>query len=91
MAKDIAMYHHEKWNGEGYPLGLKEEEIPLAARIMSVSDVFDALISKRIYKEAYSIENAIEIIKNDSNISFDPIIVEAFLNTIDKIIEYNDK
>jgi HD-GYP domain-containing protein (c-di-GMP phosphodiesterase class II) len=61
FAKDMALYHHEKWNGTGYPYGLSGKEIPLCARIMAVADVFDALCSERSYKEAYSIDKAFEI------------------------------
>ena len=91
IAKDVALYHHEKWNGKGYPYGLSKENIPLAARIMSVSDVYDALITKRVYKEAFTVEKAVKIIQEESGISFDPVIVEAFLNALDKINEYNNK
>ena len=78
-AKNIAKYHHEKWNGKGYPEGLSGEDIPLSARIMAVADVFDALISKRVYKDAFSFDKAMEIIKEDSGTHFDPKVAEAFL------------
>lgn len=79
MAENIARYHHEKWNGSGYPRGLKGLEIPLEARIVSVVDVYDALRQKRIYKDGFTHEKAIEIIKNESGKSFDPNIVKVFL------------
>lgn len=79
MAENIARYHHEKWNGSGYPRGLKGLEIPLEARIVSVVDVYDALRQKRIYKDGFTHEKAIEIIKNESGKSFDPNIVRVFL------------
>jgi putative two-component system response regulator len=79
-AKKFAASHHEKWNGSGYPRGLKMEEIPLEGRIMAVADVYDALVCKRPYKEPFEHERAVEIIKNDSGTHFDPKIVEAFLN-----------
>ncbi len=79
-ARDMAANHHEKWDGSGYPYGKKGEEIPLAARIMAVADVFDALSAKRVYKDAFPVEKALAIIKNDSGTHFDPYIVEAFLN-----------
>jgi len=79
MAVDIARHHHEKWNGSGYPAGLSGLNIPLSARIVSLADVFDALCSKRPYKEAYSHEEALEIIMNDSGREFDPRIVDAFV------------
>ncbi len=80
LAKDMAMYHHEKWNGTGYPSGLKGEEIPLCARIMAVADVFDALISKRCYKEAMPLDKAFQIIQESSGIHFEPLIVDTFMS-----------
>ncbi len=79
ITQDIARYHHEKWDGSGYPLGLKGEEIPLSARIMAVADVFDALVSKRVYKDAMSVDKAMEILKKDSGSHFDPEIVDVFI------------
>ncbi len=88
--EQIALAHHEKWNGKGYPRHLKHEEIPLVARIMSVVDVYDALTSDRIYKKAVSHEQAINIIKKESGESFDPKIVEAFEKSSDKFLNtYN--
>jgi len=82
-AKKFAGYHHEKWNGSGYPRGLKEAEIPLEGRIMAIADVYDALVSERPYKKAFTHEQAVDIIKKDSGTHFDPKIVEAFLNVAD--------
>ena len=79
-AKNFAGYHHEKWNGTGYPRGLKEEEIPLEGRIMAVADVYDALVSERPYKKPFTHEQAVEIIKEGSGAHFDPKIVEVFLS-----------
>ncbi len=84
-AENMAHYHHEKWNGKGYPCGLKGEEIPLSARIMAVADVFDALVAVRVYKPAMPFEKALSIIKESSGEHFDPVIVEAFVNAEDKI------
>jgi len=77
-AKIFAGAHHEKWDGNGYPRGLREEEIPLQGRIMSIVDVYDALVSERPYKPAFSCEEAEEIIIKDTGIAFDPLIVEVF-------------
>lgn len=84
-AVNIARYHHEKWNGKGYPEGLAGEDIPLSARVMAVADVFDALVSKRIYKPPYSFERAMEIIQNDSGTHFDPSVAEAFIHASDLV------
>lgn len=91
MAHDIALYHHEKWNGRGYPTGIKEEEIPLSARIMAIADVFDALVSKRCYKEAMPFDKAIEIIINDAGTHFDPNIVEVFKTIIPEFRDAAEK
>lgn len=85
VAKDVAHYHHEKWDGSGYPCGLKGSSIPLAARIMAVADVFDALLSERPYKNGFSFEKSVEIIRNESGTHFDPVVVDAFLDAIDEI------
>ncbi len=87
IARDIALYHHEKWDGSGYPEGLKGEEIPLSARIMAVADVFDALISDRVYKKAFTFEKAVDIIQEDSGTHFDPDVVKAFIDAIDEVRE----
>ncbi len=79
MARDIAASHHEQYAGGGYPHGLKGEQIPLAARIVAVADVYDALTSKRVYKEAFDHDHARTIIANGSGVQFDPAIVEAFI------------
>ena len=80
FASDIATYQHEWWDGSGYPSGLKGEEIPLSARIMAIADVYDALISKRCYKDAMPKDKAFEIIKEESGTHFDPKLVEVFIN-----------
>lgn len=85
MAAEIARYHHERWDGCGYLEGLKGTEIPLAARIVSVADVFDALSSKRVYKDAIRAEHAKTMICEGSGSQFDPAIVTAFVETFDKI------
>lgn len=83
MATKMAAYHHEWWNGNGYPYGKSGEEIPLCARIMAVADVFDALTSKRCYKSAMPMEKAYSIIREESGTHFDPNVVEAFFGAVD--------
>lgn len=82
MAIEMAEGHHEWWNGKGYPNGSQGEEIPLCARIMAVADVFDALTSKRCYKEAMPLEKAYAIIREESGVHFDPVVAEAFLDKL---------
>ena len=77
-ARDMAYYHHEKWNGTGYPKGLSGEDIPLSARILAVADVYDALTSQRSYKDAFSHEKAVSILLDEDGISFDPRIMQVF-------------
>jgi len=84
-AQLLATYHHEKWNGAGYPYGLAGEDIPLSARVMAVADVFDALVSKRSYKEGMPIEKALGIIRDDAGVHFDPQVAQAFLNAGDEV------
>lgn len=85
MAYEVARYHHEKWNGRGYPEGLKEKEIPLCARIMAVADVFDAVSEKRCYRDAMPLDQCFEIIRQGSGQDFDPAIAEAFLDIRPKV------
>jgi putative two-component system response regulator len=79
VATDIAYCHHEHWNGKGYPEGISGESIPLSARMMAVADVYDALISKRVYKAGMRHEEAAAIIQKDRGTQFDPAIVDCFL------------
>lgn len=91
MGIKIAQNHHEKWDGSGYPEGKKGEEIPLCARIVAVADVFDALTSKRPYKEEFSLERAFSIIEEGRGKHFDPKVVDAFMKRKDDIIKlYNE-
>ncbi|MDY2913726.1 MAG: HD-GYP domain-containing protein [Candidatus Enteromonas sp.] len=83
IACNIALYHHERIDGTGYPKGLRGEDIPFEARVMAVADVYEALISPRCYKSAYSVEEAIEIMKEGRGSQFDPVILDAFLATVD--------
>jgi putative nucleotidyltransferase with HDIG domain len=84
QALDIPLNHHEKWDGSGYPHGLKEEEIPLAARLFAVVDVWDAITSDRSYRPAWSDEKALEFIKAESGKHFDPKVVEKFIFLIEQ-------
>lgn len=84
FAKEIAFSHHERWDGTGYPQGLKGEEIPISGRLMALADVYDALISKRVYKAPMSHAKAVEIIEKDKGKYFDPDVVDAFLELEDK-------
>lgn len=85
--KEMVYSHHERWDGNGYPLGLVGEKIPLSARIIALADVYDALTSKRVYKEAFTHTKAVEIIKEESGKHFDPDIVLAFLSLTDEFCE----
>ena len=91
LAKEIAVTHHEKWDGSGYPMGLSNKEIPISGRLMALSDVYDALISKRVYKEPFTHEEAKNIILESSGTHFDPDIVEAFIKKESKFIEIMKK
>lgn len=79
IAREISLTHHEKWDGNGYPNGLKGEDIPISGRLMALADVYDALISKRVYKPAFSHEKATAIILEGKGTHFDPAIVDAFI------------
>jgi putative two-component system response regulator len=79
MAREIAEYHHERWDGSGYPDGLAGEAIPLAARIVAVADVYDAIASERVYKSALPHKDCVEMIRRESGKQFDPQVVDAFL------------
>lgn len=87
IAYEITMYHHERWDGSGYPEGLKREEIPLPARIMALADVFDALTAKRCYKDAFSYARAKSIILEGKGTHFDPMVVDAYLRNEKECIE----
>ncbi len=87
IAANIAEFHHEKWSGGGYPKGLKGEEIPICARIMAIADVFDALVSKRCYKESMSFEQAFNIIEESIGTHFAPVVGKVFLEQKENIIK----
>lgn len=85
IAYEVARYHHEKWNGKGYPEGLSQEEIPLCARIMAVADVFDAVSENRCYRDALPLDECFEIIKQGGGRDFDPLIAEIFVGIRDRV------
>ncbi len=87
MSEQVAAHHHEKWDGTGYPNGLSGTDIPLSARLMAIADVYDALVSNRVYKPAFTHEKAIQIIKKNSGTHFDPDIVMAFLEITGKFAD----
>lgn len=91
MGRDIAHYHHERWDGTGYPEGLKGEKIPLSARIMALADVYDALTSKRIYKEAFTQEVAESTIKKEIGSHYDPDVGIVFMEHSKKFSEIRDR
>jgi putative two-component system response regulator len=86
-AKIFAGFHHEKWDGSGYPLGLNGQDIPLQGRLMAVADVYDALISPRPYKEGLSHEEAVSIIKDGEGTHFDPVLIEVFMSVVEEFKE----
>jgi putative two-component system response regulator len=87
MARSIAISHHEKWDGTGYPYGLKGEDIPLHGRIAAIADVFDALTTKRPYKEAWPVEEAVQLLKEESGKHFDPQLIKLFIEVLPNILE----
>lgn len=91
MAYQVARYHHEKWNGRGYPEGLKRKEIPLCARIMAIADVFDAVSEKRCYRDAMPMDKCFGIIQEGSGQDFDPVIAEVFLDIREKVEAIHDE
>ena len=90
-SRSIAMTHHEKWNGEGYPHGLAGEEIPLMGRIVALADVFDALTSVRPYKDAWSVEASLDWIKAQRGEHFDPELVDIFFSILPSILDFKEK
>ena len=87
MARQVSWTHHEKWNGKGYPRGLRGEEIPLEGRLVAIADVFDALTSERPYKKAWPLEKTLDLLHRESGEHFDPRIVEQFFVSLPKILE----
>lgn len=91
VAEQIAISHHEKWDGTGYPQGLAGEDIPLVGRIVGLADVFDALTSKRPYKDPYPVEAAIDIIRRERGLHFDPEVVDVFLKNINEVVQIKEE
>jgi putative two-component system response regulator len=91
LGYEIAMFHHEKWNGSGYPNGLAGNQIPLSARIMAIADVYDALTSRRCYKEAFSHDFTSQLILGEKGKQFDPRVVDSFIRQEDAFLEVKEK
>jgi putative two-component system response regulator len=91
LARSIALTHHERWDGTGYPNGLRGEEIPVEGRIVAIADVFDALTSVRPYKPAWSVEDAVELLRREKGSQFDPELVELFLGCLPEILAVRER
>ncbi|WP_337841593.1 two-component system response regulator [Rheinheimera sp.] len=91
VAKQVALYHHEKWDGTGYPYGLKAEQIPLEARIVAVADVFDALTSPRPYKPAWSLEQTMDYMQQQKGLHFEPVLIELLEQKLPDILAIQQK
>ncbi len=91
MARRVALAHHEKWNGAGYPHKLAGEAIPLEARIVAVADVFDALTSVRPYKPAWSVEDAVALLRRESGVHFDPGLIDPFIHCLPEVLEIRER
>ena len=87
----LVLYHHERWDGKGYPIGIKAEEIPIGARIIAIADVYQALTSNRHYRKAFSRKKAIEILKKGTGTQFDPAIVDIFLKILKEEKQINGR
>ena len=91
LAREIAQSHHEKWDGSGYPQGLAGEAIPMSARIVAIADVFDALTTARPYKQAWTVEAAIEQVRKDAGKHFDPTLVELFMGVLPQVLAIRER
>jgi putative two-component system response regulator len=87
LAATIARTHHERWDGSGYPHGLTGTAIPIEGRISAVADVFDAVVSRRVYKEAYPLEQAVDVVRDGRATLFDPDVVDAFFEHIEEVTD----
>ncbi len=90
LAHTIAISHHERWDGSGYPYGLMKEEIPLPGRIVAVADVFDALLTERIYKRAFTVRETVQILRDSAGEHLDPELVDLFLKSLDAVLEIGE-
>jgi putative two-component system response regulator len=86
LAREIALTHHEKWDGTGYPQGLAADDIPVAGRIVAIADVFDALTSERPYKTAWGVDQAVDFLKHNSGAHFDPALIEVFIGRLPEVL-----
>jgi len=91
MARRVALTHHEKWDGIGYPQGLQGGDIALEGRIVTIADVFDALTNERPYKAAWPVERAIELLRNESGRHFDPALVQLFIKLLPEVLKVKEK
>lgn len=91
LAREIALAHHEKWDGSGYPAGLAGEDIPFSGRIVAIADVFDALTTERPYKKAWPVEKALAVMEGNSGSHFDPALVDVFFKSIDELLNVRNK
>jgi putative two-component system response regulator len=91
LAAEIAWTHHERYDGSGYPRGLEGDEIPLAGRIVAVADVFDALVSDRVYRPAFAVDRAVQMVRNAGGNHFDPVVVDAFTEQLPRILEFRKR
>ena len=87
MGSEVARYHHEWWNGQGYPENRREREIPVSARIVGICDVYDALTSRRVYKDAWGHEEAVETIRGLGGRQFDPVLLDQFLRNPEDLVD----
>ncbi|MBN2645039.1 MAG: response regulator [Desulfuromonadaceae bacterium] len=91
LARDMALYHHEKWDGSGYPHGLAGEQIPVVARLAAISDVFDALTSERPYKKAWPVDEALALLQRETGKHFDPRVVDLFIENLEEILAIRER
>ena len=91
MAHEIALYHHERWDGMGYPFGRRGEAIPLTARIVAIADVYDALVSERVYKPAFPHEQCVAMIREGAGTQFDPELLKVFLSIERRFADVSDR